>query len=790
MGARLDDGGSRGPVATVFVTDLSSEAENLALALRAAGHTVVDVPPSMLVARVAVQRPRLVVVDADGEGALDIVERMRELPDADDIHVLFIASPGGAIASPEEALAHEGSGLFVRPVDVSALIQKVQMLITGARAEGNPARTRAGPTPAPSSPRKGPSPSFPPSLPPASMRASIPPAVSEAKSSIPPSPRPSKAPSDPPAALSSGSSRRVMSLAPPVSPELQELLAEAEQRVHVQVEHESIVPSPEDEIEAVLPADLLAALDEPLDEDEDDDDPVVPARSTSSQAAGRERTSVRSGSRGSRRSPGGGSTTGIPARIGPGARPNESGATPSPGQTHGGTHAGPTGEGVSTTGGSDARERSDSAARSTEGSVPPPPGWAATAATTGAQARDSLAPLRSSEPAPPSVLGVGDAMRVLARAIAARTTGSLCIAAAGDGASATSPQRDQPEDGPSVARPLRGPHLGGASAASAQRGQHLLERRIVLREGDVVTTSSTAQDESLLAFLGVRGDLPRETVRRLASKFPLHGRHAGAALVARGYLRQDQMWPTLRAHAEWLFARALQTPGGRLVVEPQPPGRLGGEPSVFGGSTGAAVFVEVVRRIVPPAEAVERLGGLGSQVAEGSETRLLGECALDPAEVEQVHSATGRSIREVLDAAPEGDLATVIFALSQLGVLEILRAAGDGAASGEDAGEPDVAAIDAEAARERVRARLQLVEDGDYFALLGVSRDATGYEVRRAFLELRRAFDPSRVVTPDVPDLVHDVSKIAAVLEEAYEILKDAARRERYRRAIEAVPNF
>ncbi|MDP9001213.1 MAG: J domain-containing protein [Myxococcota bacterium] len=316
----------------------------------------------------------------------------------------------------------------------------------------------------------------------------------------------------------------------------------------------------------------------------------------------------------------------------------------------------------------------------------------------------------------------------------------------------------------------------------------MTERRIVLREGDAVTTSSTADDESLLAFLGVRGDLPRETVRRLASKFPPHGRHAGAALVARGYLRQDQMWPTLRAHAEWLLARVLQTVNGRFVVEPESPGRLGGEPSVFGGSTGAAVFVDVVRRIIPPAEAVERLGGMDSRVGEGSAGGLLRECALDPLEVEQVQAAPGRSIREVLDAAPEGDLATVFFALAQLGVLECMRA-DIGARSEGESSQPDVSALDAEAVRERVRARLQLVDDGDYFALLGVPHDATGYEVRRAFLELRRAFDPSRVLTPAVADLTDDLRKITVVLEEAYDILKDAARRERYRRAIDAAPS-
>jgi preprotein translocase subunit Sec63 len=122
-------------------------------------------------------------------------------------------------------------------------------------------------------------------------------------------------------------------------------------------------------------------------------------------------------------------------------------------------------------------------------------------------------------------------------------------------------------------------------------------------------------------------------------------------------------------------------------------------------------------------------------------------------------------------------------------VLEVLPSVGDRPGSVEDL-DTDDATIDAEALRERVRARSQLVDDGDYFAVLGVARDATGYEVRRAFLELRRAFDPSRMLTPEVADLAGDVRKITVVLEEAYEILKDTARRDRYRRAIEAVPGL
>ena len=572
-------------------------------------------------------------------------------------------------------------------------------------------------------------------------------------------------PSEPPTS-GTGSSRRIPGLAPPVSPELQQLLASAELRAQSEGDPDSIIPSPEDEIEAVLPAELLAALDEPMEEEDDDDDSAAPARSMRSSS--RERTNDGGGSRttgaGTASTPITGNT---PRGTGSRAVTGETGLTPPPPHTHAGTQAGGTGAGVSTTGSSEPRPRVDlpepqppepldEDARSGQlGSIAPPTAWSPAQPVDPellalddvlSHAPAALQRQQEEEAHFPSVLGPGDALRAVAHAIALRRGGSMCFATAD------------------------------------------AERRLVLREGDVVTLSSTAEDESLLAFLGVRGDLPRETVRRLASKFPPFGRHAGAALVARGYLRQDQMWPTLRAHAEWLLARLLQLGEARLIMELQPPGRLAGEPAVFGGSTGAEVFVEVVRRIVPPADAVERLGGLGSRVGEGPDSRLLGECALGSTELDQVHAMAGRSLREVLSAAPEGDLATVVFALAPLGVVEVLAAVGEHPGFEEPGPVAGVAELDSEAIRERVRARMQLVDDGDYFALLGVTHAATGYEVRRAFLELRRAFDPSRVLTPEIVDLAEDVRKITVVLEEAYDILKDAARRDRYRRAIEAAP--
>jgi hypothetical protein len=243
----------------------------------------------------------------------------------------------------------------------------------------------------------------------------------------------------------------------------------------------------------------------------------------------------------------------------------------------------------------------------------------------------------------------------------------------------------------------------------------------------------------------------------------------------------------LRAHAEWILGRVIALTSGTVVHEADPPGRLRTEPGVFGGSTGAEVFVEVLRRVLSTAEAIERMGGSASRVGDGENAALLSECALSARDAELVAEARGKTVQQVADTAPESDIATVVYATSLLGIVEVLRAVGR-AADAENGAAANVDALDEDAIRARVHARAQLVDEGDYFAVLGVPRDATGYEVRRAFLELRRAFEPSRVLTPPVADLADDVRRIVTVLEEAYEILKDGARRERYRRAIDATP--
>lgn len=754
---------SRTPV--VFIVDVDAEGRGVARALKAAGYSVHEVSLGAMVTRAQVQRPHVVVVDVDASDGLVEVGRLRKLPGGGAIDFVFVGAGGGPVKTVDEALANDGCAYFGRPVDVGALVRRLETLTGGPGSEAAP--SSASPLIASGRFTSAPPPFVStPSLPAPGLREPGPPL-----------------PLSVPSLSDIGMPSRASAFASfgTVSNELQQLLEDAELRADVKEHPRAELPTPEEEIEAVLPADVLALLDEPIGSDEDED---ADLRGTGAgtgtghqEGTGAHPKHTTGGGKlttrpGSARPPATGSGIDHPTReIATMRRPSEFPMPVPPARIISEIserprpltlREEPLSEPVTREHGVPRSVRApDSVTISNDdlnvarrSSVPPAPEVEQVTPRA-----PSVAPSwRPSAPAPAPTTGHVvplpgplETRRFLANAITQRLSGALCFE----------------HEGPSGARVVR---------------------RLVVREGDLVTAASGAEAESLVCFLGARGELPRDEVDRLAGKVPPYGRHAGAALVAHGWLNQDQLWGALRSHAEWIATHVLRLANGNAQLELEPPGRLRSEPSVFGAATGPEVFVELVRRAVSPEEAILVLGGTQSRIDDGVARNLLPECQLPPAELDLVSRARGSSLGELLVRANDGELAAVVHGLALLGVLEIVPALDAHRPDQSAASLLEVQALDDEAVRARVRARLELVEEGDYFAVLGVRRDATSYEIRRAFLELRRAFEPAKILGPRLLDLDEDVRKIVVVLEEAYEILRDNARRERYRRAIDASP--
>ncbi len=750
--------------ATVYVSGDAPEVQVIVAALRLATLRVVELgalAPDL--SSIAV-RPCVLLADRSGEPAQALLRGVAELTDADRIEVVLVQDEGAP--SVDLSALPCAVHAFARPVDVAAAIARISALVLAQVEENAPPSLPPDPdqgrldyepanedTPAPLS-----SPTPMGRIPAPSPRLSYAPAQwpgSEVPSSS--SNPPLKGwPSSTPPALAAIPARRAFAGPTSVSPDLEGLLSSAEHRVFSEQRVSSDVPTPEEEVNAVLPPDVLAALDEPIDAEVSDDDDEDQSAS---------HTPVGGGTTGSRRGTGTGSSVAFDAPVEPvtatgeednaGGRPHTTGAHP-----------------VVPSGKTGAEQPMLLAEQPYPDEQPPTPQvgklevsevpavpepaehvvpaldelkqpWPPQVSQPPALARSSRPSGRPS--LPPVITSRFDGLQWLASCAASRTSGSVCFDDNG------------------------------------------VQRRAVMRDGDFVTCASSSPDESLVAHLLERGELPRDVMAYMAARVPPFGRHAAAALIATGFLAQDQLWGVLRAHAEWVLSRMLRTRSGVGAIEGEPPGRLKAEPSVFGGATGAEVLVEVCRRSFSVEEAIARLGGGGSTLAPGHNASLLAECALDDQEHALVAQLAGASVQEAIERAGQPEFATVLCALVPLGVVEVLAGLrpADPVAMSHAA---EAERLDAEAVRKRVQARLAVIEEGDWFQVLGVPRTATSYEIRRAFLESRRAFEPSRLLSAATADLADDVQLVVQVLEEAYDVLRDEARRTRYLKALEASP--
>jgi len=793
------EGGASSP--PIFVCDASAEAERLMTTLRNRGHPTVDVPIGMLPSRVRYETPALVVCDADAHEALRRVVEMTETTTS-KVKFLFIGHDDGALRHEPE-FRRLATATLTRPLNLGATADLIESIVgrpaTRQASKVNSSRRKRAPVLVASArkPYRSDVEAPPLSNPPASGRLreapdpqwSAPPPGSSAllgepvSSSIPfvPDTSPGAAPSSIPP--SSGESR--------LSPETRALLEEGRRRVAshpVQPARPTRLPTAGEE-RGVPQAALLDALQRPLDDDEplsaepssnlepisDPRDPPKPEPSEVDavvELPAREQATnpgprlaehppqvVSLNSDAPHESPSetpGPQATGTPieahwqfgsdlesqapagsdrATVAP---PRVRSEQPLDDQTNPGgrlptNRPGPLSDMV--------RDLSEPAAADEapplddlSDLLPPDSPIPATKAPTGRFSDPALTRLQAAQAAkaPP--------LSALGHAIRERRTGSLAQE-----------------------------HGGGL-------------RRILLKDGDVLTATSSRDDETLPHFLHERGDLPSEALSSLGQ--PAHfGRHAGAALIARGLLRQEDLWPVLRGHAEWLLGRFLSAPA-LVVYESEIPVRAREEPAVFGGAAGAEVFLEVVRRVVDPNVAFRALGGGTLRLGLGANQGLLPECGLTPAVEQKVLKAADSDLAGVRDR--EAALLPILLGLRELGIISTGRNA---SRPSERAKEVEVrsAELDDEAFALRVAARRALVDEGDYFTILGVSRSATTHEVNRAREALFREFSPE-ALPARAAHLKGDVAAILEIVAEAHEILKDDVRRERYRRALDDAP--
>ena len=304
-----------------------------------------------------------------------------------------------------------------------------------------------------------------------------------------------------------------------------------------------------------------------------------------------------------------------------------------------------------------------------------------------------------------------------------------------------------------------------------------VEKTVYFEAGLPVMAASNDVADRMLAMLireRVVSPQQQEEVEKVVTST---GRKVGAVLVDLGLLRSDELLPAVRRHYESIILTLFGWTAGRWQIEP---GLSAGPERTRLLRHPAALVREGLARGYS-AEKIAAQVGSGKNLfaldASGGAADMLAQMLPDPAEARVPPLFDGvRSLDEVARSSglPDSTVWQIAFALSRFGVL---RPARSGAADNEGF---RIGVRDLQIAQERVMARHALAQEGDYFHVLGVDRQADATEIRRAHQRLMRECSPE-ILGPELNhELKELVDTIREVIDEALRILSTPALRAAY----------
>jgi curved DNA-binding protein CbpA len=319
------------------------------------------------------------------------------------------------------------------------------------------------------------------------------------------------------------------------------------------------------------------------------------------------------------------------------------------------------------------------------------------------------------------------------------------------------------------------------------RGDDL--RRLYFEKGELRTATSSRESQRIGAFLQRRGRVSDEDIRWALDEIARQkGSRLGQKLVERGLLTRAIIDSEMKRLVEEIVFSAFEWEDGEYRFEPSTAVL---DPDIVLAFSTAAIIVEGIRRL--PENPIFR-----ARLGEGSGVlRLAREpmsryqyLPLAPQEAYVLSRIDGLLDVDSLLAiagSSRGTAAKMLYALLSCGLVEWKSDGTEGRAS-----VGTVATLNVEVANEPQRStpgHAELVRNTwrridwlSHYELLGVGRDASPEEIRRAYLEKSRLFHPDLRNRPDLAALGKELTAVFERLKVAHDALADPDARAEYDR--------
>ncbi|MSP15471.1 MAG: DUF4388 domain-containing protein [Myxococcales bacterium] len=310
------------------------------------------------------------------------------------------------------------------------------------------------------------------------------------------------------------------------------------------------------------------------------------------------------------------------------------------------------------------------------------------------------------------------------------------------------------------------------------------EKTISFAEGRPVFATSNLAHDRMGDLLYREGKITREQHHESRTVVAETGRRLGEVLVELGFLKRRELLPAVRRHLEDIAYSLFGWDSGSWEAR----GGTGvGEEKIRLTTHPAAMVIEGVRRKLERERLQRLLGGENAIAIPRPRAEFdagLVEVEFDPGERRVLALLDGQRSVAVLSAQAGVALETVMqltHALLALGLVRLQVAPGASDTARERKTSPAlVGGGDLAIDRERILAKHAHVVEGDYFTVLGVRRDATLFELRRAWEAGRKDYADEAFPVELQRELATPLAEIATLLDEAFRLLRDDEVRRAY----------
>ncbi len=315
-------------------------------------------------------------------------------------------------------------------------------------------------------------------------------------------------------------------------------------------------------------------------------------------------------------------------------------------------------------------------------------------------------------------------------------------------------------------------------------------KKVFFKQGDIIYASSTLDEELLGECLLRDGKITEDQYEKAAEALMETGKKLGVILVKLGYITPGDLVEGARSQVKGIVLSLFSWQGAyRFEEGPLRPEEI--IPLHMSVASFKNMIIEGLSRIEE--QTVRAIFPRGAVLRKArASAKMLFQASDLPLEQKKIHSLINgaRTLEELrsLSGAADHDVLKTAYTLLVLRMAETreIHAPAESAAAAKEARAPsrggaDDAGADAAGRRQILQAYEQM-EKQDYYQMLGLSRDFTEAELRKAYRKLVKAYHPDRYYGSTLNDLNEKLEMIFIKVREAYKALGNEAGRSRYDR--------